>query len=122
MLYEGLDFETDLVSCYSHIRKVMAGQYHTENFGPIAVPNENTSIMEPEELLQQKPRVDKMEKLIKEGYNRVKTKIKDLRAGYKQAIDKGTRSGSGRFVHDFYDQLHEICGGVIREHFGASTH
>ena len=34
-----------------------------------------------------------------------------MRAGYKAAIDKGTRSGSGRLIHEHFDKLQEIWGG-----------
>ena len=35
---------------------------------------------------------------VKKGYDRVKEKIKALRQDYRQAVNKGTRSGSGRIV------------------------
>ena len=55
-----------------------------------------------------KKNIELNEKQIKEGYNRVKTKVKELRRGYKNAVDTGRRSGSGRLVHDHFDQLQEI--------------
>ena len=59
-----------------------------------------------------KKNIELNEKQIKEGYNRVKTKVKELRRGYKNAVDTGRRSGSGRLVHDHFDQLQEIYPSV----------
>ena len=66
-----------------------------------------------------------MEKKIKEGYNRIRVKTKELRSGYKTAVDKGRRSGSGRLVHEHFDLLTEIWGGspaVDAMETGISTH
>ena len=41
----------------------------------------------------------------------MKNKIKELRRGYKKAIDAGTRSGSGRLVKENFELLQEIWGG-----------
>ena len=58
-----------------------------------------------------KRKIDNQEKQKKEGYNRIKSKIKELRSGYKTAIDKGTRSGSGRLVQEHFGKLREIWSG-----------
>lgn len=111
MTYQGLDFQADLVSCYTQVRKMMAQQYDSINFGPIGIPNENTDYMDGYELVEYKRKVERLEKMKKEGYHRIRVKVKDLRSGYKQAIDKGTRSGSGRLIFENYEKLHEIWGG-----------
>ena len=109
MVHSGYDFQSDLVACYAHLRKKLAQQF--EGFGPIAVPNLNKDCTDKEELIQFKRRVDAMEKEKKEGYARIRVKVKDLRSGYKIAVDKGTRSGSGRLVYDHFDILSEIWRG-----------
>ena len=56
-------------------------------------------------------KIQQLEKLKKEDYNRVKSKIKDLKADYKVAVYKGTRSGSGKLVYDHFEKLQLIWGG-----------
>lgn len=56
-------------------------------------------------------KIDQLNKVKKEGYTRVKNKIRDLRHGYKKAIDSGTRSCSGRLVKENFDLLKENWGG-----------
>ena len=50
-------------------------------------------------------------KLIKQGYLRIKEKIKNVRQDYRNAIVQGRRSGSGKFVDDYWDLLKELWGG-----------
>ena len=100
--FEGLDFEADSVSLYSNIR----------DFGPKQLDLLETAQLTKEELMTYKKNIELNEKQIKEGYNRVKTKVKELRRGYKNAVDTGRRSGSGRLVHDHLYQLQEIWGDV----------
>ena len=109
--YEGIDFESDLIQLYGDIRKMMAEMYPQEDFGPADVPVQSTDAMTKSEVLIYKRNIEKMEKLKKDGYTRIKNKIKELRRGYKKAIDSGTRSGSGRFIQENFDVLKEIWGG-----------
>lgn len=111
MLYKGVDFQSDLVECYSVLRKKLAELYVPTDFGPVNIDNECTDDMSKDELLKYKTKIDKQEKQKKEGYNRVKSKVKELRTGYKTAIDKGTRSGSGRLVAEHFDKLKAIWDG-----------
>ena len=48
---------------------------------------------------------------IRSGYQRIKEKIKSVRQDYRNAVNKGTRSGSGKIVQDNYDLLTDIWGG-----------
>lgn len=111
MTYQGHDFQADLVTCYGEVRQMMALMFPLNDFGPGIIATHDTELMEPNELVQYKRRIERLEKMKKDGYTRVKAKIKELRAGYKVAIDKGTRSGSGRLIHDNFDKLQEIWGG-----------
>ena len=49
--------------------------------------------------------------MIKNGYQKIKQKIKDLRQDYKNAVTVGRRSGSGKLVEDNWDILKNIWGG-----------
>ena len=40
-----------------------------------------------------------------------KVKVKELRRGYKNAVDAGTRSGNGKIVKDYFDGLQKIWRG-----------
>ena len=53
----------------------------------------------------------KQNKKIKLGYQRIKEKVKNVRQDYRSAVNKGTRSGSGKVVQDNYDLLSDIWGG-----------
>ena len=45
------------------------------------------------------------------GSERIREKIKSLRQDYRAAINRGTRSGSGKLIQDKFDLLTEIWGG-----------
>ena len=49
--------------------------------------------------------------MIKQGYLRIKEKIKNVRQDYRNNVVQGRRSGSGKFVHDYWDLLKELWGG-----------
>ena len=109
--YEGYDFETDLVTMYSDIRKMMSLIYPPSDFGLVELEIENSEGMTRAELLTYKWKIEIQEKQQKEGYKLIKNKVKELRRGYKNVIDKGQRSGSGRLIEDNFDRLKEIWGG-----------
>lgn len=44
-------------------------------------------------------------------YDRIKAKVKSIRQDYRTAVNKGTRSGSGKLVKEHFDILREIWGG-----------
>ena len=109
--YEGYDFETDLVITYSDIRKMMSLMYPPSDFGLVELEIENSEGMTRAELLTYKWKIETQEKQQKEGYKLIKNKVKELRRGYKNAIDRGQRSGSGRLIEDNFDRLKEIWSG-----------
>lgn len=92
---------------YTDLRTEMSKSFCISDFGPESIPRRG----EDESNTNYKKRIEKLDKLKKEGYTRVKNKIRELRRGYKQAVDRGTRSGSGRLVADNYELLREIWGG-----------
>jgi hypothetical protein len=55
------------------------------------------------------PHKTECEKLFKK--ERVKSKLKRIRSGYKKAVDFGRKSGGGRIVATFYDECLEIWAG-----------
>ena len=48
---------------------------------------------------------------ISKAYDRIKSKVKGIRQDYRTAVNKGTRSGSGKIVKEHFDILCEILGG-----------
>jgi len=82
MVHSGYDFQSDLVACYSHIRKRKAMQF--DGFDPMAILNQDENCTD-KELILHKRKVDVMEKQQREGYNRIRVKVKDLRSGYKSS-------------------------------------
>ena len=110
---EGNDFEGDLVKLYSDVRIAMAEKF--EIFGPLYVAYRSTDDMNKEEALKYKKVVATQEDMKNKGYARIKAKVKELRQTYKQAVDSGSRSGSGKpvelFVDKHWEQFREIWGG-----------
>lgn len=49
--------------------------------------------------------------MIKKGYTRIQEKLKEIRQNFSKAVTAGSRSGSGKIVLEFYDQLVKIWGG-----------
>ena len=50
-------------------------------------------------------------KAIKNGYDRIKTKAKEIRQNYRKAGSEGKHSGSGKIVCDNWEKLKSIWGG-----------
>ena len=109
--FNGIDFEADLQSLYTEVRSCMATEDPCE-FGPQALSEQiNPRDMEKAEYEAYKSKRDEEKKLIRKGYDRIKEKIKNIRQDYRAAVNKGTRSGSGKIVQDNYDLLTDIWGG-----------
>ena len=102
--YEGYDFEADLVIMYLDLQKMMSLLYPSSDFGLEELEIENSERLTSTELLTYKRKMESQEKQQKEGYKRIKNKVKELRRGYKNAIDRGQRSGSGRLIEDNFDR------------------
>ena len=64
-----------------------------------------------EEYESYRKRIEEEKQKIKLGYQRVKEKAKGVRQDYSNAVNKGTRSGSGKVVQDDYDLLTDIWEG-----------
>ena len=108
--FRGLDFESDFLKLYSDVQAKMADIHDKNDFGPV----EETSIrddMTTEDTAKHKLIVSEEKKLIKHGYLRIKEKIKNVREDYRNAVVQGRRSGSGKFVHDYWNLLKELWGG-----------
>ena len=84
MLYKNLDFDADKVGLCREVHLAMAELYNKDEelyFGPVAVDIIN-------------------EKEYKEVF-----KLKEIRQNFSKAVVSGSRSGSGKIVFEFYDQL-----------------
>ena len=56
--------------------------------------------------------------LIQRGHQRVQEKVKEIRRNFAKAVTAGTRSGSGRIVYEFYDDLVSVWGDLLQQsHF-----
>ena len=71
-------------------------------FGTPNLTETETSIkdMGKEEYESFKSQNDEKTLAIKKGYDRVKEKIKNIRQDYRTAVNKGSRSGSGKIVKE----------------------
>jgi len=109
---KGLDFEADLVKLYGLVRKRMAEIHPDGGFGPVAI-TEIAEGLDTQELVKAKLRTEEENKAIKNGYERVKIKSKEIRQRYRKAVSEGTgkRSGSGKIVYDHWETLKSLWGG-----------
>ena len=113
--YDGLDFDADRPLQYREFRKAMAKIYGDEVafFGPVAVSVSAVPLQElskEEKELFHKQRKQEND-LITKGHGRIHQKIKEIRQNFSKAVTSGTRSGSGKMVFEFYDELVMIWGG-----------
>lgn len=96
---------------HSDLQKMMKVMYPPSDFGVEELEIENSEGMTKAELLTYKRKIESQEKQRKEWYKRIKSKVKKLRRGYKNAIDRVQRSGSGRLIEDNFDGLKGIWSG-----------
>jgi hypothetical protein len=118
--FNNSDFNADTVKQYEAVRVAMAKIYEKDpsQFGPISVFS-NALIGASDSLLNEEQKREKVQlkgqdqdkKLIKRGYQRIHEKLKDIRQNFSIAITSGRRSGSGKVVLQFYDELVKIWGG-----------
>ena len=110
--YNSIDFNADKVKLYEEVRKLMAVS-HRESFGlaMATAPAKPTKDMSKSEYDHYKKNYDREMDEIKIGYKRVKEKIKSIRQDYSKAVTTGRRSGSGKVVLEFYDDLSMLWGG-----------
>lgn len=121
MEFQNSDFEADRVKQYESVRVALANIYTTDTtlFGPPSVISSplfsvNDEYLE-EEMKHQKQKLLKQRQeeknQIKKGYQRVQEKLKEIRQNFSTAVTTGRRSGSGKIILDFYDELVQIWGG-----------
>lgn len=109
--FKGLDFESDLVRLYGSIRITMSECYENGQFGVVSVGEMEDGLDSGERGVCEKLRIQEEKKGIKLGYERVKTKTKEIRQSYRKAVSEGRQSGSGRIVCDNWEKLKSIWGG-----------
>ena len=109
--FSGVDFEADLQSLYTELRRCMANE-NPEDFGPVELTViTEVKDMDTAEYSVFRKTIDDEKARVRKGYERIKEKLKTLRQDYRNAVNRGTRSGSGKLVQDNYDLLTEIWGG-----------
>jgi len=115
MEYKNIDFNADKVKQYEAVREAMARVYEEEPtfFGPPVITPMPAPVDQVDEgemaEIQRRQKIDK--ELIKKGYTRVQEKLKEIRQNFASAVISGSRSGSGKIVLEFFDQLKQIWGG-----------
>ena len=70
----------------------------------------NIENMDVKEYEENRKELEAQKTKIRNGYQRIKEKIKSIRLEYRSAVNKGTRSGSGKSVQENYDLLTDIWG------------
>lgn len=120
---QGFDFESDLIHLYNEVRKKMA-RIFPEHFGPEIAGQEVDGLDETADETAFRRQFHDDQKKIKLGYDRVKKKVKTIRADFAKAVVTGQRSGSGKIVKEFWDDLLFLWGGTPGTEalpFGVST-
>ena len=92
---------------YTNIRNNMAEIYTGGEFGVVEVKETKTR----HELATEKIRYEMEKKGIRNGYERIKTKSKEIRQNYQKAASEGRRSGNGKIVCDNWEELKAVYGG-----------
>ena len=108
--FKGLDFEADLVKLYGKIRIKMSKIYTNGEFG-VTEPKVIEDGLETTQLAKEKIHLAEEKKTIKLGYDRIKTKAKEILQSYRKVVGEGRKSGSGKIVCDNWDKLKCIWGG-----------
>ena len=110
--FNGVDFEADLKDLYTELHRCLASRF-PEDFGPDKVSEPSTAVkdMSCEEYDLYKKTTAEEKIQIAKVYDRIKAKVKSIRQDYRTAVNKGTRSGSGKLVKEHFDILREIWGG-----------
>ncbi len=114
MEFEGLDLDGDRPSQYREVRKEMSKIYAEDGtFGPIEISISPTPLSELSTEDKEKFNKKKQEEIasLKKGHLRIVEKLKEIRQNFSKAVTAGTRSGSGKFVYEFYEILVGIWGG-----------
>ena len=107
-----IDFNADKVKLYEEVRKIVAS-IHPSDFGAVDAikPGKPVKEMTKVEYENYKSMYNDDLKEIKIGYKWIKEKIKSIRQDYSKAVTCGRRSGSGKIVLEYYDDLTWLWGG-----------
>ena len=86
---------------YTEVRQCLAVDF-PHDCGPESChdPGKEIKDMDSEEYESYRKRLEEEKQKIKLGYQRIKEKVKNVRQDYRSAVNKGTRSGSGKVVQD----------------------
>ena len=115
MEHNNIDFNTDKVKQCEAVREAVACIYEEDLtfFGPPVITPMTTPVDQVDEKgdaeIQRRQKIDK--ELIKKGYTPVQEKLKEIRQNFAIAVTSGSRSGSGKIVLEYFDQLKQIWGG-----------
>lgn len=120
-------FDSDRPALYRAVREDMARIYVEKEY---FWPKEISISPIPLGKLTKEEREDFFKKAkaeansIKKGHNRIVEKLKQIRKNFSKAVTAGTRSCSGKFVYEFYDDLVDIWGSSAATEplgFGVSS-
>lgn len=89
------------------------GNWQPRRFGPevLSLPRAEVKDLDTTEYNALRKTTDKEKARVRKGYKRNSEKIKRLRQDYHAAVNRGTRSGSGKLVQDNFDLITRIWGG-----------
>ena len=120
MEYQAIDFDGDRAAQHKELRKEMAKLYEIEDetlFGRVSLsaptgPIEDRSKEDKKKFLAKQKEENSQ---IQKGHQRIQEKVKEIRQNFSKAVTTGKRSGSGKLIYEFYDELVYIFGENIRQ-------
>ena len=113
MTYQNLDLDADKPMQYKGIRMKMASIYENQDqslFRRVkaeALPEDFENLDTKQKALAKAAVKDSKEQIHKDT-KRIIEKVKEMRQNFSKAIIKGSRSGSGKLVFEFYEKFVKI--------------
>ena len=116
MEYQAIDFDADRAPQYKELRKEIAKLYEIEDetlFGRVllSAPTGPIEDMSEEDKKKYSAKRKEENSQIQKGHQRIQEKVKEIRQNFSKAVTKGKRSGSGKLIYEFYDEMVHIWGG-----------
>lgn len=112
--------KVDLVKVYEELRKLMAEEYLTGEFGSVSatVVEEKLST---EEMGKVGVKNISNSKRFKTGYDRIKQQKKDIRQDYRKVVTEGKKIGKWKTGIDNWDTKKKVWGGSPAPNYVKNT-
>ena len=109
---ENKEWDSDKVTLFEHTRKELAIVF--DDFKPVRLtpPEKDVTDMTKGEYKKDEANRKGEQQLIKEGYKRVATKYKNLKAAFSKDVTEKLRSGSGKITAEHWQSCWYLWNGT----------